>query len=404
MRVQKRFVLVGLAASVLWVSACASGGEDNSCGDGFCGAGESMLNCAIDCRCGNAFCEPDETTASCAADCYCGNGSCDAGENDMTCALDCPLCGDAVCAGDETEATCPGDCYCGNDSCESWENETTCVEDCGAGVCPDGTCQASESTATCQADCYCGNGSCDDGEATSTCPQDCASTWCGDGNCDPGEDTVTCPEDCQSGCVDVTCDLWPQCGCQTGQKCSIVSGDIRGCVLAGSVPVGGICTADTECAEGSICVGPAAGELRCLQWCVDDNDCAGEGGACIRQLVDSNQDPIPGAEMCTVDCDPSSLSATGCPTGWACHVYYVDDNNDGVPDYNLTDCADDAGTSSTTCDDTVTFCVPGFCCYTAWGDCLQYCKTNAPSCQTGTCTAFGTDPLFIGTTEYGYCQ
>ena len=125
---------------------------------------------------------------------------------------------------------------------------------------------------------------------------------------------------------------------------------------------------------------------------------------CVTTLVDANQNPIPGATLCSADCDPASTMPTGCPTGWACHLLSVDDNADGIPDYFYTDCADDAGTSTTTCDDINTFCAPGYFCYTAWSECIRNCRVGMSDCQAGeTCHSYG-DPSIVGTTEYGYCQ
>jgi hypothetical protein len=366
------------------------------CGNGHCEEGEDVWSCPTDCSsavCGNGICEAGETTAACGQDCYCGNGTCDSGENAGTCVLDCgsAVCGDGTCQPSESLALCPGDCFCGNGSCDQGEDESTCAQDCTADpVCGDGICNGTEDAVSCPGDCT-------------------ADPVCGDGTCDaPLEDQSNCPEDCGSGCNDPICDLWLQCGCQTGQKCTIDGASNRDCLGAGTMAHGQICALDTDCVAGTICVGLSAQDLRCHQFCVSDTDCPGTGGGgvCIITLVDGNQDPIPGATMCTSDCNPASTSPVGCPTGWACHLQYVDENQDTIPDFFLTVCANDAGTGTGVgdCDNVTTFCAPGYWCYTTWGDCIRTCRMGMSDCQAGmTCLSYA-DPAIVGTTEYGYCQ
>src|SRR5262245_19943212 len=66
-----------------------AGGPPPTCGDGTCGPGETLINCADDCRCGDGVCSRGE---SCPADCAgkCGNGVCDPNESHASCAADCP--------------------------------------------------------------------------------------------------------------------------------------------------------------------------------------------------------------------------------------------------------------------------------------------------------------------------
>jgi len=68
------------------------------CGDGICGANETVTTCPSDCEiCGDGVCGPDEPGA---------------------CPSDCPICGDGVCSFDEFR-TCPSDCgICDTSFCE----------------------------------------------------------------------------------------------------------------------------------------------------------------------------------------------------------------------------------------------------------------------------------------------
>jgi len=416
MRYRDYFVTAVVALSVvgtMWGAGCASGGGDGAfCGDHVCDPGEDVWSCSADCSpavCGDGVCAASETTAACGQDCYCGNATCDIGEDAGSCVLDCggAICGDDTCQPTENQATCSDDCYCGNATCDQGEDQFTCGADCASAACPDGTCQADETTTTCAQDCWCGNGTCDGGESEALCATDCSGAVCGDGTCDsPLEDASNCAVDCGGGCVDAVCDLWPQCGCSGSQKCSIDSGDARDCMPAGSASASETCTGDADCAAGTICVGPGVGDLLCRQFCVSDADCPGTGGGgvCIISLVDGNDQPIPGADMCTADCNPASTSPVGCPTGWACHLQYVDANADTIPDFFLTDCANDAGTSTTTCDNVTTFCAPGYFCYTDWDECIRTCRMGMSDCQAGmTCYSYA-DPSIVGAVEYGYCQ
>lgn len=407
-------VVILIALGGLWgLAACAAGGA--TCGDRTCDPGEDSFTCPTDCSpsvCGDLICTAGESTTTCPGDCYCGNGTCDLGENLSTCVADCgaAVCGDGVCAAGENQALCPGDCYCGNGSCDTGETEQLCPADCGAGSCPDGTCQTTETTASCPGDCFCGNGSCDGGENVTLCSEDCTEPTCGDGSCDaPLEDATNCPADCGESCIDSVCDFWPQCGCQSGDKCTINDTDDRECLTAGSTPHAQLCAADADCVAGTICVGTSVQDLRCHQFCGSDADCPGSGGGgvCIVTLEDSSSQTIPGATLCTTDCEPTSTSPPACPTGWACHLQYVDANNDDIPEFFLTDCANDAGSAvhGEYCDNVTALCAPGHFCYTTFNECIRTCRVLGSDCPVGySCQAYTAPGAVVGTTEYGYCD
>lgn len=383
----RTLVVMGLLAMGAWLGAsCAAGGGSSDCGDGDCLGSETSDNCPEDCGpyCGDDTCDPGEDTVSCNTDCFCGNGTCDLGETELTCTLDC-LCGDGVCAGSETVANCGEDCYCGNGTCDDGESNTTCSTDCTT---------------------FCGDGQCNGDETATSCPNDCGSSFCGDNNCDPGEDATSCPADCSTSCIDAVCDLYPQCGCNTGQKCSL-SGSDRACLAAGSTAAGGLCTADTDCAAGTLCLGRNQdnSERQCMAYCDPDNQngCTGLTSYC-NGLVDGNQITIPGAGVCSVTCQPHNPSS-GCPAGWSCEVYTTT-----VTQVSFTDCHADIGPGVylDACDNTAgPFCASGYGCFNDGTPyhCYQWC-TATSSCDGGLgCDVDAFTPqIIVGGVTYGVCR
>ncbi|MFH2010368.1 MAG: hypothetical protein ABI333_27465 [bacterium] len=414
-------------------SSCASGASDSVCGNHYCEAsgGETITTCTEDCFCQNGTCDPGETTATCPSDCYCGNGVCDPGETLASCQLDCagPVCGDGVCTGGETLATCPVDCgsgVCGDGVCNGAETAATCPADCGSGACGDNICQSNEVAGTCPQDCFCGNGSCDGGEtaascpadctasycgdgtcdgneSAASCPQDCASSYCGDGTCDAGEDSSSCPADCGGSCTYTPCDLYPQCGCQAGQKCTLDSANNKVCLTAGSTSAGGTCTAETDCNASSMCLGRTTSVGQCLGFCnpTTQAGCTGGSSYCV-ELVDSAQTPIPGAGVCTITCTPHNPSAA-CGS-FGCQIY-----QHNITQVVFTDCDGDVGTGTdgASCNSTSgPFCAPGYGCFNDGVSdlCFQWC-TLTSSCVVGFCDTAAFNPaIVVNNTTYGVCR
>jgi hypothetical protein len=375
-------MLAAASTMALLTLSCASGGGSAVCGNGRCESGEDRFTCPADCGafCGNQVCEVGESTASCPGDCYCGNGTCDSGENSATCAADCSTssCGDGTCGGSESTSSCPGDCYCGNGTCDSGETSTSCPADCTGGA-------------------YCGDDTCDVGETPSNCPEDCGT--CGNGICDAaqGETTANCPDDC-TGCTHTTCDLYPQCGCDDGMKCTLDSSSSRTCSTAGAINAGGLCTAEADCSKGAMCIGRTTSQGQCMAYCDTGVGCGGGAGSYCVGLIDANQAPIPGAAICTIHCSPSTN--TGCPTGLACEIYQDSNTMD-----LFTDCHGDVGTVTEggACDNASgLFCAPSHFCNE--GTCYRWCDNTSQCTTPATCNtdAFG-DPVVIGTTTYGVC-
>ncbi len=175
----------------------------------------------------------------------CGNGQCEDGETVENCALDCkktgPACGDGKCDVGETPSTCASDCKpdgpkCGNEKCEKGETPSTCPLDCK----PDGP--------------KCGNNICEAGETPSTCASDCKATECTSSNqCKTGQK-------CEAGkCVT---DAQPECSlskpCPTGKTCvsgkcevSTPSGSCAG--KCGKYDGDANCQCDESCTEYGDC-------------------------------------------------------------------------------------------------------------------------------------------------------
>lgn len=201
-------------------------------------------------------------------------------------------------------------------------------------------------------------------------------------------------------CPEQPCKLIaPQCGCNPGRQCTIGTSGERECIVAGTAPVGATCGAE-ECVPGSMCLGPAANALSCLEFCDADNDCTGPGGICYFTIDDGNGGAVPGAKLCTTNCDPTTNS--GCASGLGCQA---------VRDMTIVDpftfCAE-AGTGGDTapCAGGFADCAPTFGCFTQNGSniCLKWCKVGVTACGGGlTCQSLA-EPMIIGSTEYGVCD
>ena len=228
----------------------------------------------------------------------------------------------------------------------------------------------------------------DDGatEATDTAPRDDGWT----------PDTGTCPE--------TPCRLRPQCGCGTGEKCTVdfellpdtVS---KVCGTAGSSTSSQLCTEDGDCMAGTVCAGlfsadALSTEAMCYDFCTAASDCTGVGSVCVQLGTPS----YPG--YCSHACD--IVTNAGCPAGTSCKPLEL--TATGTP---LTDCTADAGSGaqgSYCIDDTG--CRAGYFCADPSGygsECIGFCRVSSGTCSTGLpCSSF-TTPMVYGGVEYGYC-
>jgi hypothetical protein len=195
----------------------------------------------------------------------------------------------------------------------------------------------------------------------------------------------------------------PQCGCMSGDACTINGSGDRVCAAAGSAMPGAGCNAQNPCAAGSLCAGYGPGLDSCQKFCAADTDCEAPGGLCAITLNDGMGGTLPDVTLCSTDC--SFVTNTGCSVaGTSCQL--------GIR--NMTDpftlCAPSGtGVQQTACVDS-SGCAPGFICLTTSAmdeRCFQWCDVNSPTCPGGLiCQGLEISagvPLVIGTTVYGAC-
>jgi hypothetical protein len=221
-------------------------------------------------------------------------------------------------------------------------------------------------------------------------------------------------------CDTQPCDLYDQCGCESGQACDLDSDHLaEGTTVCRGVSSPGMttssCDGDEECAAGYGCFGDPG---QCRKYCQLDAQC-GNGYCNIPIEYDAgggNYQDVPGAKVCTKACKADSAGGSGCPSDRACDFYWYDDGGPG--DYWYTDCrppgtgGDAASCSASGNDD----CLAGFGCFvitytdgTDKDECRQICiwtvggAAGDRSCAVGTCHELGGDGIVVGDTEYGAC-
>ncbi len=195
-------------------------------------------------------------------------------------------------------------------------------------------------------------------------------------------------------CRDPLCDLVPQCGCGSGQKCTLV-GAARGCVSSGFLSEGRACSGDEECAVGLYCA-PAVGSTvpLCHRFCEVADDCLGPGSRCVVP-VSAGGSVV--AVLCSVSCELDSGS--GCPAETRCKLF-----RDGDGTY-LTDCTGDVGTGRVghSCDEDGDCASGFFCAAPDFPTCVQYCPYPDGYCEGGfVCHPF-VPAVSVGSSQYGYC-
>ncbi len=110
------------------------------------------------------------------------------------------------------------------------------------------------------------------------------------------------------------CQLVPQSGCTTSQKCTTHDAVTTLCDPNGSVNRGERCTTQNgidSCYAAAACANAGGGIGLCRSFCRTDNDC-GTRSFCELPLGTA------GIRLCTQACN--ALGA-GCPTGLACYAY-----------------------------------------------------------------------------------
>jgi hypothetical protein len=306
-------------------------------------------------------CSPSSTDRACA---ICGKQSCCSQVN--ACESQ-PSCLNLL--------NCIGDCPSGSD--------TTCMNGCETSY-PSGVANL-DSFATCLTN-YC-SASCSGGGGE-------GGSAGGNGRAGgTGGSTGSCPVPAAGG----ACNVFPSCGCPTGQACS-PNTQVTGlkCFPSGSLGEGADCTSG-DCASGLGCFGDV-----CKRYCQFDSDCPAVDSAqsCVQTTWSPGVD-IQGVLMCTHVCDPvfphsprSPLLA--CPVGFGCSAA-------GTSYPGATDCEPQSGSgvSGSSCS-ADSDCSPGFYCSNG-GTCIKYCSTSADCPASSTCHTFST-PEYAGTTSVGYCS
>jgi cysteine-rich repeat protein len=408
-------VFAGAAAVLMAAYACA--GQDTTCGNGVLDPGE-------ECDDGNRSNE-DGCTALCRRS-VCGDGITDRSREqcddrntepgdgcDALCRREGMVCGNGVL---EDVGSWPEECDDGNtvdgDGCSS-----NCFNE--VGECGDGTVNWNEE--------------CDDGNRVpgDGCDEDCQQeTPDGGGDADADVEAVDGDVEARDGdvegrdgefgegsedgeagegaedadvieardgweCSNPICDLAPQCGCESGTKCTLVGAE-RSCARTGFLSEGRACTDDSECAAGLYCAPAVATDvLLCHRFCATDAECLGAGSRCLVPVFGGPTGTL--ATLCTVNCDLESGS--GCPEGTRCKIF---DDGEGT---FLTDCSGNVGDGRLghACTGEADCASGFFCASPSYPSCLQYCVYPDGYCEGGyVCRAFA-EPVMIGSRQYGYC-
>jgi len=191
-------------------------------------------------------------------------------------------------------------------------------------------------------------------------------------------------------CVNQTCDLWPQCGCDPGSKCDVDLSGARACTAAGTRAHGDTCTSSVECQSGTTCLRmsdwPAS---RCMQFCDVHSDCDALGNGALCALAASSGGMLL-YRACTIAC--SVIAQTGCPAQTQCSIY----NFGAIAGANCTGIG--AGALNASCS-VHSDCGPGMLCA---GTCKTACIVGDSSPCTGPTTCVGTGLVSDGV-EFGMC-
>jgi hypothetical protein len=214
---------------------------------------------------------------------------------------------------------------------------------------------------------------------------------------DTGPTTTSSSGTGGASCAEDPCKLVPpQCGCVTGEKCSL-GADGAECMPDGTIDGGQQCLG-SGCKAGYVCADFVAPPETCHQFCNDDADCEAPGGACVLSLTISGTTEYT-VDLCSENCNP--LTNDGCPVpGMRCDVI----RDEGPPERFFSMCLPAGSAGQAQACSGLADCAPGLSCFTVNNDslCLTWCDRSNPSCPTGSC--YPTNPVTtIGTTEYGVC-
>lgn len=217
---------------------------------------------------------------------------------------------------------------------------------------------------------------------------------------DTPADTGTDTEYDGPPCDESPCGLIPNCGCPSGQKCSLHPDTMaRHCIDAGTSTIAEPCENDDECEEETLCARmySYSGEEEpiCFGYCRDDGDCPGDASICLYALS-----PETTVGYCTIGCD--LLTSEPCPDLSKCKWL------ESTGGEYFTDCIADVGTGTmgSSCSGE-NQCQRGYFC-SGGTTCMGYCRITPPpdTCSFG-CRQFSisgspVDLVFDGV-SYGYC-
>lgn len=183
------------------------------------------------------------------------------------------------------------------------------------------------------------------------------------------------------------CELVPQKGCKSGERCTIAdtkTGE-TGCVKLPESPVEvyGVCSADSECGAGMWCDVLTS---VCKPLCATDADCG--GGGCLDGW-DAAGDKIPGLMICAADCAPMLVS---CPEGATCEW----DIRDAI-----FDCYASGGKDEGEACKEQRECEPTLVC--AVSECRKWCQSTS-DCPAGhSCVPFDSYEPIHDDKMYWFC-
>ncbi len=127
------------------------------------------------------------------------------------------------------------------------------------------------------------------------------------------------PQTPESHAASDPCTVIPQAGCPADHTCLIATeSGTTVCQSAGSTPLAGGCTGNSECAPGLVCVGST-----CQSFCKQPSDCEGTAPACLQITIGST--PVQGWSVCSIACNPADPQNTAgakgvlaCPPAMGC--------------------------------------------------------------------------------------
>ena len=228
----------------------------------------------------------------------------------------------------------------------------------------------------------------------------CASMTASSPGVTSGEDSGA---DAGSGCEppgDAACQIDPQCGCLSDQKCDVEESGAA-CVKAGASVSGSLCETSTDCAAGLTC---ASGV--CHPFCaasVAGTTCptAASGGPVLGlcDQVYADASAVLQDSYCFFACTPSPNT---CPSGQGCVI-------DTVEGTNYSDCQAAGSVATGGACATTASCAAGTTCYSdggaPGGSCMQFCVTTADCADLGaTFQCDTTIGLALDGVLYGLCD